>query len=61
MRLAPDRLPNLITGLRAGVFAALVAWAIVTWDKPDRILFPTIVAGIILIISLFIRRQKSER
>ena len=61
MRQGPDYLPNLITGLRAGVFAALVAWAIVTWDKPDRILVPAIVGGIILVVSLFIKRQKSKR
>jgi hypothetical protein len=61
MRLAPDRLPNLITGLRAGVFAALVAWAIITWDKPDRILVPAIVGGIILVVSSFIKGQKSQR
>ena len=61
MRLAPDRLPNLITGLRTGVFAALVAWAIISWEKPERVILPAIVGGIILVVSLFIKGEKTQR
>jgi hypothetical protein len=61
MRQGPDQLPNLITGIRGGVFAALVAWAMISWDKPERVSFPAIVGGIIIFVSLFIKRQKSER
>jgi hypothetical protein len=57
-----DDFPNVwVTGVRWSVFVALVAWAIITWDKPDRVIFPAIVGGIFLVGSLFIRKQKSEQ
>jgi hypothetical protein len=38
MVLGPDHIrKNLATGVRWGVFSALVVWAIVTWDKPERV------------------------
>jgi hypothetical protein len=62
MGRGPDHLPDLwVTGIRGGVFAALVTWAIIIWDNPDRVIFPAIVGGIILVASLFIKGQKFER
>jgi hypothetical protein len=54
-----DHLPKVsATGVRWGVFAALVGWSIITWDKPDRIILPAIVGAIILVVSVFLGRQK---
>jgi len=46
--------------VRWGVFSALVAWAIVTWDKPERVLVPTILGAIIVVICFFLERHKPE-
>jgi hypothetical protein len=57
-----DDFPNMwVTAVRWSVFVALVAWAIITWDRPDGVILPAIVGGIILVASLFINREKSER
>ena len=54
----PDLLHKVsVTGVRWGVFAALVAWSIITWDRPDRIIMPTILGAIILGVCFFLGRH----
>ena len=60
MHEGPDQRSELwVTGVRWGVFVALVVWATVSWDKPERVIFPTIIGGLILVGSFFLKRQNS--
>ena len=47
-------------GVRWGTFAALVTWAIFTWDKPDRVIFPTLVSAVIFAVCLFVERKRTK-
>ena len=62
MVLDPDHFPKqLAAGVRWGVFSALVAWAIVTWDKPERVMLPAMLGAIILGVCFYIERHNSAR
>jgi hypothetical protein len=47
-------------GVRWGVYIALVGWAIITWDKPERVMFPAILGVVILAISFYLEGRKSR-
>jgi hypothetical protein len=49
-----------VSAIRWGAFAALVLWAIFTWERPDRVILPTILGGFVLAICLFVERKKNK-